>query len=61
MSTDVNLLQADIGTPDPQRPDSGRIVFSAECSACAGPALQVRYELMKDLFSLALKMAQPCQ
>ena len=34
-------LQVEIATPLPDRPDHGRLQFSVECSACAGPALQV--------------------
>lgn len=35
-------LQVEISTPAPERPEHGRLQFSVECSACAGPSLQVR-------------------
>ncbi len=34
--------QAEIGSPDPDRPDCGRLVFGVECSPVASPAFRVR-------------------
>lgn len=34
--------QAEIGSPDPDRPDCGRLLFGVECSPVASPAFRVR-------------------
>jgi hypothetical protein len=37
-----SLPQAEIGSPDPDRPDCGRLLFGVECSPVASPAFRGR-------------------
>ena len=37
-----HCVQAEIGSPDADRPDCGRLSFAVECSPVASPAFRVR-------------------
>lgn len=42
-STDVVVgVKAELGAPDPERPDCGRVLYSVACSAVADPRFRVR-------------------